>query len=139
MTKMIPALKNYSYHRRLQELHLTTLQERHTRQDLITVYNMFKVNIGTDPDKYCEMEDRHRTRGNVIKIKPRYTRLEVRRNTFLRGYGRIGISYQTLQLQHQHYWHSRRILKRRDHQGREPPIPKTAIFRLLAVQVNPGK
>ena len=81
MTKMIPALKNYSYPRRLQELHLTTLQERHTRQDIITVYTMFNGNIGMDPDKYFKMEDRHRTRGNVRKMKPRYTRLEVRRNT----------------------------------------------------------
>ena len=82
MTKMIPALRSYDYPTRLTELHLTTLQERHTRQDLITVYNMFDGKINLAPERFFTLDDSCRTRGNSKKIKPRYTRLEVRRNTF---------------------------------------------------------
>ena len=84
-TKLVPGLADLSYPERLARLHLTTLEERRTRGDMIEVYKLIhgidKVNAGEDFLKLETDINRERTHGHPLKLqKPRH-RLH-RRNQF---------------------------------------------------------
>ena len=82
MTRLIPGMRDKTYEERLEELKLMSLEQRHTRQDLITFYNITQKNISIDLDGITEIIGNETTRGNSLKIRPRYTRLEIKRNTY---------------------------------------------------------
>ena len=84
--KMVTNLKGKTYHLRLEELGLTTLEERRERGDLIMAY---KVITGKDKVNYeswfrmCEgMNDRRETRylGGLYNVERLEGRLEMRQN-----------------------------------------------------------
>ena len=84
--KMVTNLKGKTYHQRLEELGLTTLEERRERGDLIMAY---KVITGKDKVNYeswfrmCEgLNDRRETRylGGLYNVERLEGRLEIRQN-----------------------------------------------------------
>ena len=81
MTKLIPELKNKTYEQRLKELNLLSIEKRHLRQDMITLYNITKGNLKIDITDIIEFVDTN-TRGNTKKIRPEHTRLDVRKNSY---------------------------------------------------------
>ena len=82
MTKLISGMKDKTYEERLELLKLTSLEQRHKRQDLITAFNMTKGNIKIDLGKIVEIIGKTSTRGHSWKIRPKSSRLELRRNSF---------------------------------------------------------
>ena len=82
MTKLVKGMKNISYEDRLQKLNLTTLEERHSRQDLITLFSIFNSKIDIEVQNILEIQHTSITRGNSMKIKPKTVHLESRRNSF---------------------------------------------------------
>ena len=59
-----------------------TLEQRHTRQDLITIFNITQRKLLIDLDKVVDIVGKTSTRGHTLKIRPRASKLEVRRNSF---------------------------------------------------------
>ena len=82
MTKLITGMKHKTYEERLGELNLMTLEQRHNRQDMLTFYNIINGNININLEGIIDMPENGTTRGNSRKIRPKHTRLEVRRNSY---------------------------------------------------------
>ena len=56
------------------------MEQRHTRQDMLTFYNI--INGKMKMDIVVEIIGNETTRGKFLKIRPKYARLESRRNSF---------------------------------------------------------
>lgn len=82
MTRLIPGMRGKTYEERLKELNLMSLEQRHIRQDLLTFYNIINKKMDIDLDGITEIIGKERTRGNFYKIRPKYARLECRRNAY---------------------------------------------------------
>ena len=54
-TKLVPSLASLSYHERLQQLKLPTLQYRRLRQDLILIFKHSKQLINLDTKTHCKV------------------------------------------------------------------------------------
>ena len=83
MTRLIKEVKHLEYEQRLQVLHLNTLEQRHIRQDLITMYNIMNKKMDIDPTKYFDMFTQKKTRGHQWKIRPVIAKLDVRKYSFV--------------------------------------------------------
>ena len=80
-TKMIPNLKNKTYEERLNNLHLTTLETRRLRGDLIEVFKICKGLDFVEPSLFFTFSTAP-TRGHTLKlVKPR-CHLDIRKFSF---------------------------------------------------------
>ena len=66
-TKLLPTLKNKTYHERLHILKLTTLETRRTRGDLIEVFKLLKGFTDVDYKIFFELCETS-TRGHSLKL-----------------------------------------------------------------------
>ena len=80
-TKPIPEISHLTYHERLKQLHLTTLELRRHRGDLIEVFKILKGKEGIQWDSLFTMNTTV-TRGNSLQLNKQRNRLNVRRNFF---------------------------------------------------------
>ena len=69
MTKLIPKLRNKTYEQRLKALNLITMEKRHLREDMITLYNITQGKIKIDITDIREFVDTTNTRGNTVLRK----------------------------------------------------------------------
>ena len=71
-TKIVPNLSHLSYEDRLQNLKLTTLEERRHRGDMIEVFKILKGYDKVQVENFLEIEQagiNRRTRGHSMKLK----------------------------------------------------------------------
>jgi ribonuclease P/MRP protein subunit RPP40 len=80
-TKMVPGLRDLPYEERLKKLRLPSLQYRRQRGDMINTYKFCQGDFKVDTP-WLLREDQTRTRGHPYKLKKKYARLEIRKNTF---------------------------------------------------------
>ena len=87
--KMMTNLKAKTYEARLQELGLTTLEDRRNRGDMITMYRIMTGKDKVDPATWFTMAptrdgaaSTRQTRGWLNVEKPARAKKEVRRNQF---------------------------------------------------------
>ena len=80
-TKLIPGIAHWPYHDRLKELHLTTLELRRHRGDLLETFKILKGKEGIECDKLFTLNTSV-TRGNSLKLNKPRSRLNVRQNYF---------------------------------------------------------
>ena len=77
-TKLIPAIKDFSYGERLKHLKLPSLKYRRLRGDLIQVFNLFKAsNIST----FFTLKN-STTRGHNLKLFKNHSRTNLRKHSF---------------------------------------------------------
>ena len=67
-TRMIEGFKGLGYEIRLKKLHLTTLETRRARADLIEVYKIIRGLEGLRSEDFFEMKHERNTRGHMYKI-----------------------------------------------------------------------
>ena len=83
MTKLIPELRNKTYKERLEHLNLMTLEQRHIRQDMITMFNIINNKIDIDIQDIIDIVGGEaKTRGNSLRIRPKNVKLNVRKHTY---------------------------------------------------------
>ena len=82
LTKLIPKLRNKTYEQRLKALNLITMEKRHLRQDMITLYNITQGKIKIEVTDNIEFIEETNTRGNKKKIRPKHTRLNIRKYSY---------------------------------------------------------
>ena len=78
---MIPDLHNLSYETRLQRLHLTTLETRRIRSDMIEVFKIVHGFEDIEPGIFFSFSD-SATRGHPFKIYKQFSRLNLRKYFF---------------------------------------------------------
>ena len=66
MTKLVPSLRCTSYEERLEELKLMTIEKRHLRQDLITMFNIINGKIKLNVEDSIEFIGDTNTRGYTV-------------------------------------------------------------------------
>ena len=82
VTRMVDGLENKTYHERLRECNLTTLESRPHRGDLIETFKILTDREGFDKSELFTLNSNTRTRGHTLKlVKPR-ARLDVRKFFF---------------------------------------------------------
>ncbi len=84
--KMVTGLRETEYKERLKEMGLLTLEERRHQADMHMVHKMLHAESGMDPEHWFEKasagEQVTRRAADPFNIKPKYGRLELRRNFF---------------------------------------------------------
>ena len=80
-TKMIKGMRNLPYRERLRRCKLMTLEERRRRYDLIEMFKIMKGIYKVDKTKLFEVNE-DSTRGHNMKIRKKYSRLNLRKNFF---------------------------------------------------------
>ena len=65
---MIPNISHLSYEKRIEILHLWTLEERRNRADLIQVFKMYSGASAPSFGDFFEVDSRGRTRGHSLKL-----------------------------------------------------------------------
>lgn len=87
MTNLIPELRSKTYMERLEHPNLMTLEQRHIRQDMITMYNILNNKIDIEIQDIIDIVGGEaKTRGNSFKIRPKNVRLNVRKHTYIHIY-----------------------------------------------------
>ena len=79
---MIKGLEHLSYHNRLKELGLSSLEKRRLQGDLIVPFHYLKGNYRkqeTDFSRVCG----DRTRGNGFKLKEERFRMDIMKKSFM--------------------------------------------------------
>lgn len=71
-----------------------SLEQRYARQNLLTFYNVLNKNIKVELDGIMEIIGNAKTRGNTLKIRPKYARFRVRRNTYFHRIWKYWNEYQ---------------------------------------------
>lgn len=68
---MTPGMKDKTYQERLTELRvrIMSLEQRYSRQNLLTFYNVLNKNIKVELDGIMEIIGNEKTRGNTLKKK----------------------------------------------------------------------
>jgi hypothetical protein len=80
-TKLVSAIRDLPYRERLEWLGLQTLQTRRYRSDLILMYKLIHGLAGMEFDHFFEFVSDGRTRGHMLKVRPRcHPRLECRKH-----------------------------------------------------------
>jgi len=79
---MIPHLKNVPYEKRLKELKLWSLEDRHIRADLIEVFKITHGLSSLSLDNFFVLDTDSRTRGHPWKLKKRRMNADLRRHFF---------------------------------------------------------
>jgi len=67
---------------RLKELGLESLEKRRLRNDLLMCYKILYGLVDVDADKFFEIDNNHRTRGNGMKLKGNRIRLDTAKYFF---------------------------------------------------------
>jgi ribonuclease P/MRP protein subunit RPP40 len=80
-TKLTKSLKDETYENRLKKLHLTTMETRRLRGDLIEVFKMFKGMDNLDVHKFFQLTNAP-TRGHSLKLVKHGCNLDVRKFCF---------------------------------------------------------
>ena len=82
-TKLIPSLKSLEYPQRLRKLKMPTLKYRRLRGDMIETFKILKGIYDKEvTDKMLALDTNVRTRGNSLKLKKRFSRLNIRKFSF---------------------------------------------------------
>ncbi len=81
-TKLIPSLKHLLYGERLSQLHLTTLNTRRERADLIQTYRIMNQIDKIDPDTMFKKAEHQSTRGHSQKLAKSRFRLDIRKHFY---------------------------------------------------------
>ena len=82
-TKMVDGFRDLPYEERLHRMHLTTLERRRERGDLIETFKILKHMERIKPEEFFTMApELHRTRGHALKLEKKLCRLDVRRGFF---------------------------------------------------------
>jgi len=81
-TRMIPAVKNLPYERRLAKLQMWTLEARRIRADIIEVYKIIHGLSTVDFSCYFEFSHHERTRGHSLKLQKNRVLTDLRRHFF---------------------------------------------------------
>ena len=81
-TRLIEECKGLDCNKRLAVAGLTSLEDRHTRGDLIEVFKMIKGISKVDYKKFFMLDDNSRTRGHKYKLVKNRSRLDIRKNFF---------------------------------------------------------
>ena len=83
---MVSGLKGKEYEERLQELGITTLEERRHQADMLQTFKIVRGIDKVNSESWFQMaanaERATRSRDGLLNLKPRAARLEVRRNFF---------------------------------------------------------
>ena len=84
--RMVSGLKSASYEERLQELNMTTLEERRHQADMQYVYKVLTGREDVDKDQWFIMASEAarttRVTAHKLNVRVRHGRLDVRRNFF---------------------------------------------------------
>jgi ribonuclease P/MRP protein subunit RPP40 len=80
-TKLIKSLKDKTYENRLKKLHLTSMETRRLRGDLIEVFKMFKGMDNLDVHKFFQLTNAP-TRGHSLKLVKHGCNLDIRKFSF---------------------------------------------------------
>ena len=78
---MIVGCKSLSYEQRLKKLSLTTLEERHSRADLIQTFKVLSDKKEIYPAEFLTRVSRE-SRGNSMKLYKKRNSLELSRHSF---------------------------------------------------------
>jgi ribonucleases P/MRP protein subunit RPP40 len=82
-TKLVPHLKHLPYCQRLEELGLTTLEERRSRGDLIETYKLMTGKEKVSAMQFFSLHSgNYNTRGHNLKLEKQRSRLNQRHNFF---------------------------------------------------------
>jgi hypothetical protein len=81
-TKLIPSLQHLSYEDRLSQLHLTTLEKRRQRGDLIQTYRIMNQIDKINPDTMFKNAEYQGTRGHTQKLAKTRPRLDIRKHFY---------------------------------------------------------
>merc|ERR1712240_913158 len=82
-TRLVPELKELPYEERLNQLKLTTLEERRVRGDMIETYKIITRKEKVNPDNYFQLlPDREGPRARDKKIYKKFAKKDVRRLSF---------------------------------------------------------
>jgi ribonuclease P/MRP protein subunit RPP40 len=84
-TKLIKSLKDETYENRLKKLHLTSMETRRLRGDLIEVFKMFKGMDNLDVHKFFQLTNAP-TRGHSLKLVKHGCNLDAERVHCFTGY-----------------------------------------------------
>ena len=80
---MVDGFRDLPYEERLHRMHLTTLERRRERGDLIETFKILKHMERIEPEEFFTMApELHRTRGHALKLEKKRCRLDVRRGFF---------------------------------------------------------
>ena len=81
-TKLIPSIRNKSYHERLKELNLFSLEKRRARGQLIECFKTLNGFNNVDASKIFTVDHSGRTRGNGMKLKGQRANLDVTKHFY---------------------------------------------------------
>jgi hypothetical protein len=79
MTKMIAGLHDIPYEERLQRLHLTTLEKRRERGEVIEAFKILRGIEQVDEEHFFKRSHLQHTRGHSLKLNKTHCRLDVRK------------------------------------------------------------
>jgi len=92
-TKLVKGFKCLTYEQRLQRLHLTTLEDRKMRGDLIETYKLLTGKENVDSGCFFQLDGSHdSTRGHQYKLQKHRSRLDVRKNFSATEWSQSGTS-----------------------------------------------
>ena len=79
-TKMISGLRDLPYEERLRRLHLTTLEKRRERGEVIEAFKILKGFERVEEEHFfTRSQDHHQTRGHSLKLNKTHCRLDARK------------------------------------------------------------
>ena len=81
-TKLITSIKDLPYEERLARLHLTTLEKRRARGDLIQTYRIMTQVDKSKPESFFQKTEYSKTRGHTMKLAKDRSRLDIRKNFY---------------------------------------------------------
>lgn len=81
-TRFLPAYRHLSYDERLKVYKLHTLYARRLCRDLTTVYKILHGSLNIDHSLFFFLPTDSQTRGHSFKIRPSYSRLDIRKFWF---------------------------------------------------------
>jgi ribonuclease P/MRP protein subunit RPP40 len=80
-TKLIKSLKDETYENRFKKLHLTSMETRRLRGDLLEMFKMFKGMDNLDVHKFFQFTNAP-TRGHSLKLVKHSCNLDIRKFSF---------------------------------------------------------
>ena len=81
-SKLVPALRNFSYEDRLKKIDILPLEQRRFRGDLIETYKILHGMENIDKEIFFESAKLTKLRGHSLKLFKKRSRLAVRKNFF---------------------------------------------------------